>query len=291
MNRTDAPKKQPIAFGVNGPREDLPDTTPSGDNAASYNSGFPPITMTLKSAGGLPPKGQDMNQILYELSNLSRWASSGALNSYDEAFSTAISGYPKGSVLLGNDGTTIYVSTIDANTNDPNTTATGWLNLSKLTAIAGLAGGANKVPYFNGTNTAAQTDLTQVGRDIIGKSTTADVLSYLNLSGLGDYFSATAGTDSGLTTVTANFTMTPKSNGVIYVVAPVYGTNVITSFTLTATGGTVGYFTSQFFSSGTGVAAIVVTKGTACTVRGTINQGTAGGLKISMGAIFMPSVA
>ncbi|EMR9403187.1 hypothetical protein [Shigella boydii] len=291
MNRTDAPKKQPIAFGVNGPREDLPDTTPSGDNTASYNSGFPPITMTLKSAGGLPPKGQDMNQILYELSNLSRWASSGALNSYDAAFSTAISGYPKGSVLLGNDGTTIYVSTIDANTNDPNTATTGWLNLSKLTAIAGLAGGANKVPYFNGTNTAAQTDLTQVGRDIIGKSTTADVLSYLNLSGLGDYFSAQSGADSGLTTTTANLTMTPKTNGVLYVVAPVYGTNVITSFSLTATGGTVGYFTSQFYSSGTGVAAIVVTKGTACTVRATINQGAAGGLKISMGAIFMPSVA
>lgn len=152
-------------------------------------------------------------------------------------------------------------------------------------------GSADKVPYFTGDDTAGLTALTSTGRSIIGQSSVATLLSFIGLSGLGDYFSATAGTDSGLTTVTANFTMTPKSNGVIYVVAPVYGTNVITSFTLTATGGTVGYFTSQFFSSGTGVAAIVVTKGTACTVRGTITQGTAGGLKISMGAIFMPSVA
>ncbi|ELJ8292947.1 tail fiber protein [Enterobacter roggenkampii] len=52
-----------------------------------------------------------------------------------------------------------------------------------LTALAGLATGANKLPYFTGTDTAAQTDLTSVGRDIIGKSTIADILTYL---GLGD---------------------------------------------------------------------------------------------------------
>lgn len=52
-----------------------------------------------------------------------------------------------------------------------------------LTALAGLATGANKLPYFTGTDTASQTDLTSVGRDIIGKSTIADILTYL---GLGD---------------------------------------------------------------------------------------------------------
>lgn len=181
MNRTDAPVKQSTPFAVNGQREPILPTTPAGDNTASYSDGFPPITMTLKSAGGLPPKGQDMNQILYELSNLARWSSSGALNSWDAEFSTAISGYPKGVVLLGNDGTTIYISNIDANTNNPNTTSTGWLNLSKITAIAALAGGANKLPYFTGSNTAAQTDFTSVGRDIIGKAAVSDVITYLGL--------------------------------------------------------------------------------------------------------------
>ncbi|MGK0705000.1 gp53-like domain-containing protein [Yokenella regensburgei] len=51
-----------------------------------------------------------------------------------------------------------------------------------LTALAGLVGAANKLPYFNGDDTAALTDLTSVGRDIIGKNAIADVLTYLGLS-------------------------------------------------------------------------------------------------------------
>ncbi|EFH9306923.1 phage tail protein [Escherichia coli] len=50
-----------------------------------------------------------------------------------------------------------------------------------LTALAALVGVANKLPYFNGDDTAALTDLTQVGRGIIGKTTIADVLTYLGL--------------------------------------------------------------------------------------------------------------
>lgn len=130
MNRTDEPKKQPVVFGVNGQRETLLPTTPAGDNTASYDSGFPPVTMILKAAGGLPPKGQDMNQILFELSALSRWFSAGAIASYDSTFSTAIGGYPKGAEVVGSDGTTRYLNTVDANTTNPNTGGAGWFNLT-----------------------------------------------------------------------------------------------------------------------------------------------------------------
>ncbi|WP_461212381.1 glycine-rich domain-containing protein [Escherichia coli] len=84
-----------------------------------------------------------------------------------------------------------------------------------LTALAGLATGANKLPYFTGTDTAAQTDLTQVGRDIIGKSSIANVLSYL---GLGDG----TGRLINVQTFTSSGTYTPTA-GTKFVIAEVLG--------------------------------------------------------------------
>lgn len=59
-----------------------------------------------------------------------------------------------------------------------------------LTALAGLATGADKLLYFTGNDTAGQTDLTSVGRDIIGKTSVADILTYL---GLGETVKQAAG--------------------------------------------------------------------------------------------------
>ncbi|EFH1065047.1 phage tail protein, partial [Escherichia coli] len=115
MNRSESPKKQPKPFGVNGQRVAILPTTPAGDNSASYEQGFPPITMILKSAGGLPPKGQDMNQILYELSALGRWSSTGALNTFDSEFASEISGYPSGAMLISDDGERIFINTTEGN--------------------------------------------------------------------------------------------------------------------------------------------------------------------------------
>ncbi len=129
MNRSDSPKKQPKPFGVNGQRGAILPTTPAGDNSASYEQGFPPITMILKSAGGLPPKGQDMNQILYELSALGRWSSTGALNTFDSEFASEISGYPSGAMLISNDGERIFINTTEGNLSDPNSNGTGWKDI------------------------------------------------------------------------------------------------------------------------------------------------------------------
>lgn len=196
MNRTDAPKKQPVPFGTNGPRQDLLETTPAGSNRASYDAGYPQVTMILKSAGGKPPEGEDMNQILFELSAIGRWQSAGAINSFDSSFSTAIGGYPKASVLVGSDGTTIYISTVDANTNDPNSSTTGWLNLSKITAIASLTAAADTLAYFTGVNSAAITALTSVGRDVIGLASLVQYLGLQNVSRSRITSYTTAGTYS-----------------------------------------------------------------------------------------------
>ncbi|MCK3256063.1 tail fiber protein, partial [Escherichia coli] len=72
--------------------------------------------------------------------------------------------------------------------NDPNfaTTMTNALAGKQpldatLTALAGLATGANKLPYFTGTDTVSQTDLTSVGRDILAKTSVLAVIQYLGL--------------------------------------------------------------------------------------------------------------
>ncbi|HGX0749888.1 TPA: hypothetical protein ACNR12_001189 [Escherichia coli] len=62
-----------------------------------------------------------------------------------------------------------------------------------LTALAGLATGANKLPYFTGADTAAQTDLTQIGRDVIGQTTLANLLTYLGLGTLQSSFTDKTG--------------------------------------------------------------------------------------------------
>ncbi|EJR2164935.1 tail fiber protein, partial [Escherichia coli] len=76
--------------------------------------------------------------------------------------------------------------------NDPNfaTTMTNALAGKQpldatLTALAALATGANKLPYFTGKDTVAQTDLTSVGRDILAKTSTQAVIQYLGLRELG----------------------------------------------------------------------------------------------------------
>lgn len=50
-----------------------------------------------------------------------------------------------------------------------------------LGALASLVGAANKLPYFTGPKGATLTDLTKVGRDIIGQTDIAAVLQYLGL--------------------------------------------------------------------------------------------------------------
>lgn len=50
-----------------------------------------------------------------------------------------------------------------------------------LGALSSLVGGANKLPYFTSANAAALTALSSIGRDIVGKATVTDVLTYLGL--------------------------------------------------------------------------------------------------------------
>ncbi|EPI9402390.1 phage tail protein, partial [Shigella flexneri] len=69
-----------------GDKNRIPDkatqqTRESGN--AAYDSGFPPVTMTAVSAGGIPPHGKDFNGLMYDITAAIRFAQAGGLYTYN----------------------------------------------------------------------------------------------------------------------------------------------------------------------------------------------------------------
>ncbi|WP_248623151.1 gp53-like domain-containing protein [Citrobacter koseri] len=147
MNFTDIPARILKAFGLNGLKNTIPtDSSTSTDNngVATFDKGFPPITMQPLSAGGIPPYGKDMNGILYALSLKEQWADAGMSYTFNSDFATAISGYPKGSVLLNSQQSGKWLNLNDGNSTSPESltgASTGWVPLDNygVTTITGLA--------------------------------------------------------------------------------------------------------------------------------------------------------
>lgn len=142
MKSTDIPSKMPVPFANGGQRTDILSATVSGSNKASYPDGFPAITMLDESAGGVPPLGQNFNQILFELASAMRWANVGGLYPYDSDFSTSVGGYPAGARVIDSDNRTIYVSLEDDNTDSPTAGTGTWFNESVAQLPVGVP-----IPY------------------------------------------------------------------------------------------------------------------------------------------------
>lgn len=93
---------------------------------ATYQEGFPPVTMLNEDAGGLPPKGLDFNGIFYELSSPIAHYCRGDRIQFDATYAAAIGGYAKGWVVASNDYQKDYISLVNNNLADPNGTNTTW---------------------------------------------------------------------------------------------------------------------------------------------------------------------
>lgn len=130
------------AFANNGIKNTIPDTT-LNQGYASYNDGFPAITMQPKESGGLPPRGQDMNGILNELSQFNQYQQMGGTYGLDNNILTN-GGYAKNSIVFQDDG--IYRSLVDNNTdnfvNNPYAIGSTW----QLIVDYSVPSGTNGVP-------------------------------------------------------------------------------------------------------------------------------------------------
>lgn len=141
------PSKILTPWATSGLKNAIPDAADPVTGRAGYDQGFPAINMTAKEAGGIPPFGQDFNGILYEITNTLRYIQAGGTPTYSATLSTAIGGYPKGAILLGDDGLSEYRSLIDSNTNDPNTNPTNWAkNDSDRFSVSLAVAGYQKLP-------------------------------------------------------------------------------------------------------------------------------------------------
>lgn len=120
----------------------IPDTTVT-PGRASFEQGSPPLSMTPKIAGGIPPFGQDYNGILNMITNNLAGLNAGQINVYDATFATDIGGYAKGAMLGMADGTGLWINLTAGNTTNPDASGAGWAPIYRYdwSAISGLVGG------------------------------------------------------------------------------------------------------------------------------------------------------
>lgn len=129
MQAADIPDQFTLVWGENasGTYIRVVPATTSDPAAASLSLGFPPATATPTGAGGVPPDVRDMNGALNQCSAWAQWLGVRGPVLYDSALSTAIGGYPKGTILdnAATNGT-YWLSTVDDNTSDPDTGGANW---------------------------------------------------------------------------------------------------------------------------------------------------------------------
>lgn len=147
MNSSDIPSRIIKPFGLNGLKNAIPvdsSTTTDNNGVATFDKGFPPVTMQPLSAGGIPPSGKDMNGVIYSVTLQQQWQNAGAGYTFSQDFSDAVGGYPKGSVVANSTLNGQWISLNEANTTPPESSTgatTGWVPINNygITSIT-LAG-------------------------------------------------------------------------------------------------------------------------------------------------------
>jgi hypothetical protein len=159
----------------------LKNTVPVGSQigvlagAASYNDGFPPLTMQPISGGGVPPYGLDFNGVLFDITASLRWLGGGGMFTYDSGFAANanVVGYAKGAVLQLSDNSGSWVSTEDGNVSNPDECPvfTGSISGGTLTVTAVTSGTIRVGQLVSGSTIISGTKITALGTGAGGTGT------------------------------------------------------------------------------------------------------------------------
>ena len=114
------------AFATDGLKATIPDASNNATGRAGYDKGFPPINMQPQEAGGIPPRGEDMNGVIYDVTLAISYIQSGKSFPFNSDFAIAIGGYPSGAIVSDSSNSTLWLNGISNNSSFP----TGWTNFS-----------------------------------------------------------------------------------------------------------------------------------------------------------------
>lgn len=117
-------------FADTGAKADIPQISDQPSGRAGYDVGFPPLNMTPVAAGGIPPFGQDMNGVLFDLSKAIQYVQSGVFFPFDSVFATSIGGYAKGAIVCDSVDKSILWQNNTANNTQSPSVPNGWISIS-----------------------------------------------------------------------------------------------------------------------------------------------------------------
>lgn len=113
-------------WAESGLKNAIPQNADPINGLAGFDQGFPAINMVPKTAGGIPPFGQDFNGIFYDLTVAMQYLQAGGSFPYDGAWAAAVGGYPVGALVSRTDNQGLWRNTVANNVTDPEAGGAGW---------------------------------------------------------------------------------------------------------------------------------------------------------------------
>jgi|GEM_PF-4090653 len=130
----------------------VPQTPTSQNAAASFQLGFPPNTFLPDTSGGAGPWGQDANGILQQLTAGVQWLQAGGVEPFDATFAANTAGYPKYAMVRSVTFPGAWISTIDNNSNNPDTGGADWTPVVLLNPSLRAGASVFTVYTYSGNN-------------------------------------------------------------------------------------------------------------------------------------------